>query len=412
MNWIARHRRLVLAFICAFWTGLILLTLTFPEAPFFSSVARGEQGFYDTLYRDGRKTPTRSDIIFLGIDESTLNFQPFNPDDVANNRAFQLLTEHPAPWSRELWAVTLDRLFEAGARVVMFDMIFGKPGESDEAFRAALDRYHDKVVLGVNFDQESQMFIWPSRTLIADAEHDDRIGFVIYFPDSLDGVIRTTRYFISDRQLAGQKPFPGQEIFTSLAARVVQKMGQTARLPTALEPQHLRFTEADAYDPKPLWEIFDPAVWHANYRDGALFKDKIVMIGAASQVAHDVVVTPLSSSMSGPVLHLNAIAAGLAGEFVRMTPVWLRYVLVVAAGLTAWLLIVFVRRLIVCLVSLGALTFAYLFVARVAFDRNGFLLMTVPVLSAFLASGASSLGWEYILERREKLKTRRTLERY
>ncbi len=364
------------------------------------------------LYREGRKTPTRSDIIFLGIDESTLNFQPFNPDDVATNRAFQLLTEHPAPWSRELWAVTLDRLFEAGARVVMFDMIFGKPGESDEAFRAALDRYHDKVVLGVNFDQESQMFIWPSSTLIADGEHDDRIGFVIYFPDSLDGVIRTTRFFISDRQLAGQKPFPGQEIFTSLAARVVQKIGETARLPTALDPQHLRFTAADAYDPKPLWEIFDPAVWHANYHDGALFKDKIVMIGAASQVAHDVVVTPLSSSMSGPVLHLNAIAAALAGEFLRQTPVWLRYVLVLAAGLTAWLLIAFVRRPIVCLVSLGGVTFAYLVVARIAFDRSGFLLMTVPVLSAFLASGASSLGWEYILERREKLKTRRTLERY
>ncbi|MDQ2919569.1 MAG: CHASE2 domain-containing protein, partial [Verrucomicrobiota bacterium] len=355
MNWIARHRRLVLAFICIFWTGLIILTLTFPEAPFFSSVVRGDQSFDDMLAREGRKTAVRSDFIFLGIDESTLNFQPFNPEDVNENRGFQLLLEHPSPWSRELWAVTLDRLFAAGARVVMFDMIFGKPFEGDEAFRAALDRYHDKVVLGVNYDLNSQVLVPPSRTLVPDGEHDDRVGYVNYFPDPLDGVIRTTRYFVSDRQLAGLKPFAQQEIFTSFSARAVQKLGEGSRLPTALEPQRLRFTAADAYDPKPLWEIFDPAVWHANYHDGATFKDKIVMIGAASQVAHDVVVTPLSSGLSGPVLHLNALAAALAGEFLRQTPVWLRYLLIISAGLVAWLLIVFVRRLVICLVSLGAL---------------------------------------------------------
>jgi len=36
----------------------------------------------------------------------------------------------------------------------------------------------------------------------------------------------------------------------------------------------------------------------------------------------------------------------------------------------------------------------------------------VPVLSAFLASGLLSLGFDYWLERLEKLRTRRTLERY
>ncbi len=34
------------------------------------------------------------------------------------------------------------------------------------------------------------------------------------------------------------------------------------------------------------------------------------------------------------------------------------------------------------------------------------------MLIAFIGSGASSLGLDYALERREKLKTRRTLERY
>ena len=94
----------------------ILLTLIFPEVPFFSSVARGEQSFSDLLRREGRKTATRPDLVFLGIDETTLNFAPFNPDDVATNRAFQLMTERAFPWSREIYQLLLDRLFDAGAR--------------------------------------------------------------------------------------------------------------------------------------------------------------------------------------------------------------------------------------------------------------------------------------------------------
>src|SRR4051794_41077121 len=103
MNWVARYRRSVLATICAFWTVMILLTLTFPEVPFFSSVARTEQSFGDLLRREGRKTAVRPDMIFLGLDETTMNFVPFNPDDVGTNRAFQIMTEHPFPWSREIW---------------------------------------------------------------------------------------------------------------------------------------------------------------------------------------------------------------------------------------------------------------------------------------------------------------------
>src|SRR3989442_6718726 len=38
--------------------------------------------------------------------------------------------------------------------------------------------------------------------------------------------------------------------------------------------------------------------------------------------------------------------------------------------------------------------------------------MVIPPISAFLASGLSGLGFEYALERLEKLRTRRTLERY
>ena len=56
MHWLGRHRLLVLAFICFFWTGVIFLGHFFPGVPFISAPWRGEQSFEDLLRREGRKT--------------------------------------------------------------------------------------------------------------------------------------------------------------------------------------------------------------------------------------------------------------------------------------------------------------------------------------------------------------------
>ncbi|HEY5036933.1 MAG TPA: adenylate/guanylate cyclase domain-containing protein, partial [Chthoniobacterales bacterium] len=174
----------------------------------------------------------------------------------------------------------------------------------------------------------------------------------------------------------------------------------------------IRFSSEDAYQPLPLYEVFDPKFWHANYHDGAFFKGKIVIVGGTAQIWHDVAETPLGPGMLGPKLHLEAMAAALAHQFLRMTPIPVDFALVIGAGVLAWLLIGFVRRPLIVLFLLAAITLAYLAVARVSYDHIGLLLVTVPVLANFLLSGASSLGYEYALERLEKQRTRRTLERY
>jgi len=100
---------MVLACICLFWTGVIFLGHFFPSVPFISAPWRAEQSFEDLLRREGRKTPAPSDFVFLGIDQSTLQLPPLTPEEIASNRAFQLMTERPYPWSREVWSLLLDR---------------------------------------------------------------------------------------------------------------------------------------------------------------------------------------------------------------------------------------------------------------------------------------------------------------
>ena len=417
MHWLGRHRFLILALICFSWTGLIVLGHFFPTVPFISSPWRGEQSFEDLLRREGRKTTAPPDFVFLGIDQSTLQLPPLTADEIASNRAFQLMTEKPYPWSREVWALLLDRLFGAGARLVIFDMIFDQQREGDQAFHAALDRYHEQVVVGANFDLRNvgkPQAVTPNAVLIPPPQLlDDRVGFVNFWADPIDGEIRAVAYRVTESQLADLPAYPGEEVYQSLSARALAKIGHANDVPQDFRGHMIRFTAPDAFAPRPLYEVFDPKFWHANYRGGAFFKNKIVMVGSSAQVEHDTVVTPMSPTTLGPALHLQAMAAAMNHEFLRSTPEKTGLALVGVAGLLAWSLVAFLRRPLLCLAAFIVITSAYLGAARFFFyDKTGLFLLTVPVLSALILSGLFSLSFEYVLEWREKLRTRRTLERY
>src|SRR5437868_3140355 len=296
----------------------------------------------------------------------------------------------------------------------MFDLLFTPPNEGDPTFHAALDRYRDKVVVSANFDfQDGAQEVTPNDALIRPPQLlDDRVGYVNFWPDTIAGKTRAAIYQVTDRQLAGLPPHPSEEVYESLAARTLGKIGRGNDVPRDFRGHMIRFTEPDAFQARPLYEVFDPKLWHANYADGAFFKDKIVVVGPSAQVMHDVVDTPMSPTTLGPIFHLQAMAAALGHEFLQPSPPKTGLALVVGAGLAAWCLIVFLRRPLLCLAGLVVIAGAYLGAARFCYDKSGLLLLTVPVLSALLLSGSFSLGFEYALERIEKLRTRRTLERY
>jgi adenylate cyclase len=405
---------LILGAISLFFTCLVLLLHRARDVPFVSVVWSGEKRFEDFLQREGRRTATRDDFVFLGIDQSTLQLPPFTPEELATNRALQLISGRPFPWSREVWAILLDRLCTAGARLVMFDLVFNPPNEGDAAFHAALDRYRSQVVLGANFDSARAMqAVVPNDLLIPPPQMQDaRVGYVNFFPDPLDQRVRALAYTITDRQLAGLPPDPSAEVFHSFGARVLAQLGRSSDVPQDHAAHLIRFSSDNAYPPHPLYEIFDPKFWHANYGDGAFFRNKIVIVGPSAQVMHDVVDTPVGPNRPGSKLHLEAMAAAMGHQFLRMTLLRIDFLLVGAAGFLAWLLIAFVRRPLIVLLLLTGITAAYLGVTRIVYDHLGLLLVTVPVLTTFLLSGLFSLGYEYAMERVEKNRTRRTLERY
>jgi adenylate cyclase len=414
VNWLARYRKTVVAGICALCTGVVILGHLFPGLPFLSGIWEQEQVFEDFLQREGRKAKTHPEFVFLGIDQSSLELPPPSPEELANSRGLQLMTERPFPWSREVWALLMDRLFAAGARGVMFDFVCNPPNDGDPMFRAALDRYKDRVVLGANFDESHGMqAVVPNSDLIPPpALQDDRVGFVNFFADSLDRKVRSIRYLLTDRLLADLPPHPSQELYYAMSARMLKKIGHEADSPQDFLPRQFRFAANDAYPAQPLYEVFDPKLWHANYGDGAFYKDKIVVVGASSQVAHDFVATPMNPATPGPLLHIHAMVAAIDHDFLEPTSRRTNLILVIAAGILAFALIAFIGRPTFSVVALLAIAVAYLLFARLIYDRAGLLPLVVPVMSGFLGAGLLSLLFEYVIERMEKVRTRRTLERY
>ena len=413
MHWLHRHRLLILSLIALFWTGLVSLAHFFPSAPFLSTIWGGERSFADVLRRDGRKTVTHKDFVFVGIDQESLLLDALDPSEIEKDPALKLMATRTYPLPRGVWVELMDKLFGAGARLMMFDLVFSSATDVDPAFRAALDKYHDRVVIAANFvDQPNYQLVVPSNTLIPEPqEQDDRVGFINYWTDP-DGVIRRTRFHASERQLAGLPEYPGERIFTSMIARAATKLGRADAVPSDVKAHAIRFGLEDAYQPLPLYEIFLPVTWHANYGDGKIFKDKIIIVGSSAEIQHDVVATPIDTRLWGPALHLHALAATLDHEFLTETPIGVDFVLVVIGGLAAWTIIVFLRRPFLAFATVVLVAAAYLGLARIVYDRFGLLVMVVPPVSAFLTSGLSGLGFEYALERLEKLRTRRTLERY
>jgi adenylate cyclase len=425
MHWLGRHRRLALALICAVCTGVIILAALFRNIIFADSIWANETSFRDALERKARRTKVHDEFVFLGIDEASKQLDQVSPEEINNSPALQKMRE-TFPWSRAVYADLINQLCEAGARLIIFDLTFDPDRPGNAEFRAALDRHRDHVVIGADIEatvdpqteRKDVIFVPPHKDVIPDGFLDDRVGYVNIWTDP-DNRIRRINYAMSDtqinRQLEGLDPGPvppGETVYESLDARSLRKLGFSNRIPPAGQAGMIRFGPSEAYQPRSFFEIFVPAMWKSNYGSGSFFKDKVVLVGAASAIQHDVHPTPINDATSGPLIHFHAIAAAIGDEFLTETSPRANLLLLLGAGFVAWLVVAFVRQTFFALLLLGALVASYLGAAVFFYNSQGLFILTLPVLGAFVLSGLFSLGYDFTLERLEKNRTRRTLERY
>ncbi len=401
--------------------GLLTLLVAWLQFAGFIPFDRIDLALQDGLAQHGRRAPVDPRLVFLTVDSLSANLHrsgDLEPDlegaSAEERRALTLMATE-WPWSREVHGLVLDRLVQAGARAVAFDFTFPTAKPEDAAFRAALERHRDRVVVAANLSYDTSLepeeappsFTAPSSTLIPETSpRDPRIGYDNFRTDH-DFVIRRAHY----RWAIEHGVWTGDEEH-SLATRTLERAGLAALAPADRDPHRMRFAgPPGTFRPRSIFEIFVPRFWAGNYARGEFFRDKIVVIGATGNWQLDEHRTPFHL-MPGAEVHLNAINAALHGAFIAEVAHPAQALLVFAAAAAAGLARRWLRRPLVRFAVLLVGTAGWGGIALALYnDANVFIPCFGPLL-AFNLNGIGGLALDIVLERREKTQVRRTLERY
>lgn len=386
-----------------------------------------EYRFRDELTVTGRVNRPDERLLFLGIDSASISLSQLDlttlfadvPAQSAESRALMLMAAG-WPWSREVYALLADRLIHAGARAVVFDLLFPKSANGDEAFQAAFARFPDKLIVGSNFvsetigpGQQAWSLNLPVTSILPDAApNHPAVGYVNFWPGQ-NGVVRSAQYHATLEQLqaGGSPPADTNAAPSALAFRVASKVADP-KLREPFSPHLLRYSgPPGTFTAIPAYQVFVPLYWQRNFGDGAALRDKIVLVGPAGNWTHDEHSTPFGQ-MPGPELQLNSINALLHHAFLRELPPWTRFALIALAAMAAWFVTVFVRKTWVRLGAFIGIGAAYFLAVKISYDNANTIVLAIPPVLAFTLSGLGSFIYDYTHETLEKLRIRRTLESY
>lgn len=397
------------------------LTLILLQSAYFDPLRKAETYSRDLRQCWGRKANLDPRLVFLALDKSSVQLDSLFPDEIEASRALKMM-KAGYPWSREVYALISERLIEAGARVVIFDLLFPTQGNGDAAFRAALDRYPEKILIGCDFVSETTASggAWrldlPTESLIERRRPlDRRIGYVTFWSDP-DGPVRQLRMTTSLGELSGNRNASG-DIFESLEARTLSRLSR---------PDLVRSGQAIPFRfvggphtilPQPIYQIFVPDFWERNFQGGKSFKDKIVFVGPEGAWSHDEHATPFrvidgnNALMPGPEIHLNALNAALHSDFLIELPQHMELFVFIVAGLCGMLLSLPRGPIWRSILTAGALLL-FADVTVVTYNEMGLLLPMVAPCGIVLTTVIGNIIVDFRTERREKAEIRSALGNY
>jgi adenylate cyclase len=400
---------------------------------------RRERLSLDETHVAGRRTPTREDVLVLGIDDASMKVDGAWPEEIEASPALQAM-KIQWPWPRRAWAYILDKLFEAGAKQVFLDITFKSPSENPENDRLlseALERHRGKVILGVKFEEPniaadsintgSELMV-PTPAITGGREDKDAYGLLNFWPDK-DGKIRVAPWQITacdaEKKFLQRKAWelripmsqlgmpvenPNDRPLAAVSVQLARGMGVDFAMPS-VESSRIRFCAADAYPEKSVFWMFVPGMWEGNLANGEIFRNKTVLIGAIASDLQDIQATPIGE-IPGVNVHAHALSALLAGSFIKDAPPWFRWVAIALAAFAAWLVISFVRMPIVSVGILLALGFASQWLAADAFDRFNLELPALPFFLSLGTCGIAGITGTFVMKMRESRKLQRFLARY
>ena len=309
--------------------GALGITLMLSALSFFSFI---ELKGLDLLFALRGPLPPPEEIVIVAIDEPSM----------AELR-------HPWPWPRRLHAQLIEKLQQAGAKVIGIDILFAEPStpDNDQALLRAVENANHVVLVSVLSRIDDPLFrhsawIHPLQAL--------RNAAVVGHPRvslDLDGVARRTRLMSMDM------PSFALQTFRSFLGEVETLALTELRsfdTPTLLQDQLINYRgPARTIKTVSYYQALD----YATLLPPGLFSGKIVLIGQslegtaqAQNLDSDLFLTPFSwtsgTLSSGVELQATIISNLLHGDFIQPLTLEQRGLLLLAlallfSGFFAWL---------------------------------------------------------------------------
>jgi adenylate cyclase len=356
------------------------------------------------------------DVKLVGVVDSSLNLGALAPEDIAASPTLQLMQKSP-PWDRGVWAAVLEKLMNAGAKVVVLDYVFVGSTAGDEVFASTLQKYKDRVVISARFIEQADTFTQyqpPDEQLILPGV-ETTIGFATIWPDS-DGKVRRGKYRTSLENESGKFPpdyFPNN--VTSIDALAVQKFtGKISPLPKAMASLIDYQGPAGTYAPLALERMFVKRDWESPLFDGGLiFSNKIVFVGPIAEILHDIHPTPFAAvDMPGPEVHAQITAALLHDSWLSEPQPIVGLALALGLMLIALEICLRINNALFKVLVLVSTTVIFLIVCQFAFTHYKLVLPMVQPLFCLVVTGSFGIVFQYALEQVERLRYRNILGRY
>ena len=337
-----------------------------------------------------------------------------------DSRSFAAVGEQ-WPWPRKLHAQLIDRLDDAGASQIVYDVLFAPPAPGDDALARA-GRQADVVLAAV----ASELIRDADRPLIragdvttpgAELVDATELGLANVFPDPVDGVVRAVPLVVEseDRELlpslalqtlVGTEGLSGPFTFRRQGVVIGDRVIPTGpdglmdiRFTSALHPESAQARVVSASDVLAGTDVPD--------LDGT-----IVLVGVTDPTLGDNRETPTAKAggMPGVMVVANALNTMLTRNFLTRdgptaTAAWAGLLALVVALLTLLL------PLWAAAPGSAALVVVYVLTAFVRFDTGTVMDLIYPPLLAALGFVAC-LGYRYLTEVRSRRRVSSLFSRY
>ncbi len=366
--------------------------------------------------------PVPRDIVIVEIDERSLE------------------TYGRWPWSRTRQAGLIERIMEAGPKVLAVDIFYPEPESprADNALARTLRRHQGRIVLAAGFDtapgtREPPDYLFDNAVMnVQDASRLRQAVAVtklklsidalssqaglghVYSPADLDGKLRwellTIRY--------NGDLYPSLALITAVLAEgrsiedIVVFGGRAVRTGwTDVPTDPAGRMRINYLGPERTLPYISAADVLAGAADHSLLRDRIVLLGTSAISTFDFVVTPFSARMPGVEKSATVIVNVLHGRFLRSAPLSVTALALLAGGLfLAFLLPRVPARPGLC--SSFSVLLLYFGLNQYLFTWQGYYVNFLYPFGNMLGIAVFAAGYKYLTEERKARELRRMFSHY